>query len=100
MQEPSSDADYKAAREWYDHKSALMEAILGPAHNTVRHAIIPYPVGGLDLYYYPSGIAGTAVATKELSNLPDQGSSNRTFSCYELAMFTRHPLNLDQAKDK
>ncbi len=67
----------------------------------VMHAIFPYAIGGgLDLYYFPNGAPGTAVATKELSELPNQGSSNRTFSCYELAMFTRHPLNLDEAKDE
>jgi hypothetical protein len=67
----------------------------------VMHAIIPYCVGGsLDLYYYPHSLPGTAIATKELSEFPDQGSSNRVFSCYELAMFTRHTLNLDHAKDQ
>ncbi len=98
---PSNPVDEKAAQEWYEHKSRLMEEILGPEHNIVMHAIIPYAVGGgLDLYYYPSGVPGTAIATKELSELPNQGSSNRDFSCYELAMFTRHPLDLDQAKDE
>jgi hypothetical protein len=34
----------------------------------VMHAIIPYAIGGgLDLYYYPNGLPGTAIATKELS---------------------------------
>jgi len=97
---PSEDAERLAA-EWYDRKSSLMEAILGPEHNTVMHALIPYAVGGgLDLYYYPHAIPGTAVATKELSELPDQGSANRVFSCYEIAMFTRHSLNLDEANDE
>jgi hypothetical protein len=95
------DDDGKAAKEWYEHKSRLMEEILGREHDSVMHAIIPYALGGaLDLYYFPHGIPGTAIATKELSELPDQGSANRDFSCYELAMFTRHPLNLDEAKDK
>ena len=88
------------AEAWHEEKSKLMEAILGREHDMVMHAIIPYAVGGgLDLYYYPNGIPGTAIATKELSDAPGQGSSNRVFSCYELAMFTRHPLNLDHAKD-
>jgi hypothetical protein len=91
--------DEKAARDWYDHKSKIMEEILGKQHDMVMHAIIPYALGGgLDLYYYPHGIPGTAVATKELSELPHEGSSNRDFSCYELAMFTRHPLNIADAK--
>jgi hypothetical protein len=100
-EKPAAPVDEKAAREWDEHKSKLMEEILGKEHDMVMHAIIPYAVGGgLDLYYYPHGIPGTAVATKELSELPDQGSANRDFSCYELAMFTRHALNLGEAKDK
>jgi hypothetical protein len=64
------------------------------------HAIFPYAIGGgLDLYYFPNGIPGTGIATKELSELPNQGSANRTFNSYELVMFTRHPLDLDVAKD-
>lgn len=95
------DPDGKAAEEWYEHKSRLMEGLLGPEHDMVMHAIIPYAVGGgLDLYYFPHRIAGIAVATKELSELPDEGSSNRSFSCYELAMFTRHALNLDEAHNQ
>src|SRR3954469_329259 len=97
---PSGEAAARLAKEWHDEKSKLMEKILGPEHDIVMHAIIPYAVGGgLDLYYYPHSIPGTAIATKELSELPDHGSSNKVFSCYELAMFTRHPLNLDNAKD-
>lgn len=91
----------KRMNEWYEYKSKLMEQMLGKEHEMVMHAIIPYAVGGgLDLYYYPNGIAGTAIATKELAELPDEGSKNKTFSCYELVMFTRHPLDLKQAKDK
>jgi hypothetical protein len=88
------------ADAWYDEKSKLMEAVLGRQHDMVMHAIIPYALGGgLDLYYYPNSILGTAIATKELSELPHQGSSNEVFSSYELAMFTRHSLNLELAKD-
>lgn len=95
---PEQEARWK---EWYEHKCRLMEQMLGKEHDMVMHAIIPYAIGGgLDLYYYPNGIPGTAVATKELTELPNEGSKNRTFSCYELVMFTRHPLNLDEAKNK
>lgn len=99
--EPEPPAiDEELANRWHDHKSALMEGILGKEHHMVMHAIIPYAIGGgLDLYYYPNGIEGTAIATKELSELPDQGSANRVFSCYELAMFTQHPVDLDQARN-
>jgi len=95
-----TEAEQIAARAWYDHKSRLMEEILGKEHDMVMHAIIPYCVGGgLDLYYFPNGIHGTAVATKELTEMPNEGSHNRNYSCYELVMFTRHELNLDEAKE-
>ncbi|GMV79990.1 MAG: hypothetical protein AMXMBFR7_11740 [Planctomycetota bacterium] len=97
---PTNEEFAQQAEAWYERKSKLMEEILGREHGMVMHAIIPYAVGGaLDLYYYPHGVPGTGIATKELSELPGQGSSNRVFSCYELAMFTRHALNLDEAKD-
>jgi hypothetical protein len=96
----TGSANEELARPWYDHKSALMEASLGKEHHTVMHAIIPYAVGGaLDLYYYPNGLPGTAIATKELSELPNEGSSNDVYGSYELVMFTRHPLDLDRALD-
>jgi hypothetical protein len=95
-----SDADEELSREWYDRKSALMESMLGKEHNMVMHAIIPYALGGgLDLYYYPNGISGTAVATKELSEAPGEGSSNDVFQTYELVMFTKHAIDLNAAKD-
>jgi hypothetical protein len=96
-----AEADEELARRWYERKSSLMEGMLGKEHNMVMHAIIPYAIGGgLDLYYYPNGIPGTAIATKELSERPGEGSSNRVFRCYELVMFTKRPLDLDAAKDE
>lgn len=104
---PPKDQNFKAAtpepdeeeyRRWYDHKSALMEKSLGKEHNLVMHAIVCYANGGnLDLYYYPSGIPGTAIATKELSESPGKGPSNRVYRSYELVMFTKQPINLDHA---
>jgi hypothetical protein len=97
MEEPNEEL----AKQWYDRKSAMMATLLGKEHNLVMHAIIPYAVGGgLDLYYFPNGIRGTAIATKELSELPGEGSANKVFQCYELVMFTRHALNLDVARDE
>ena len=86
---PSDDFATKAAEDWYERKSRLMEQSLGKEHDMVMHAIIPYSVGGgLDLYYYPNGIPGTAIATKELSESPTEGSSNKVYDRYELVMFT------------
>ena len=94
-------ADEEAGQRWYDRKSSLMEEKLGKMHDMVMHALIPYAIGGgLDLYYYPNGIQGTAIATKELSELPGEGSSNAAYQCYELVMFTRHTLDLDAARDE
>src|SRR6266704_2875586 len=98
---PSDDADDEIWQQWYDRKSALMAASLGKELNVVNHAIIPYAIGGgLDLYYYPNGIPGTAIATKELCELPNEGSSNDVYRSYELVMFTRHALSLDDARDE
>jgi hypothetical protein len=97
----SDEAADEVARQWYERKSRLMEASLGKEHDMVMHAIIPYAVGGgLDLYYYPNGLPGTAIATKELSELPNKGSSNDVYRSYELVMFTKHRLDLDAATDE
>jgi hypothetical protein len=95
------EADDEVGREWDEHKSRLMEASLGKEHDMVMHALIPYAIGGsLDLYYYPNGLPGTAIATKELAEGPNEGSSNDVYRSYELVMFTRHPLDLDAAGDE
>ena len=95
------DPDEQRAEAWYARKTAWMEAALGQEHEMVMHAIIPYAIGGsLDLYYFPNGIGGTGIATKELSELPGQGSTNSVYRSYELVMFTRHTLALDDAKDR
>jgi hypothetical protein len=97
----SDDDKFQQLRAWYDRKSSMIEASLGKQHNVVMHAIIAYEVGGaLDLYYYPDALPRTAIATKELSQLPDEGPSNSVYDCYELVMFTKHRLNLDQALDE
>ena len=96
--EPPSPED-ESYRQWYEEKSRIMAEIMGEMHHTVMHAIIPYGVGGgLDLYYYARGIAGTGIATMELSELPDRGSANDSFTRYELVMFTRQPLALDDSR--
>lgn len=96
----TDDVDEAAAAAWHEQKSAHMVEHLGPEFDMVMHAIIPFALGGgLDLYYYTQGIAGTVVATKELSELPGQGSTNEVFRSYELAMATRHPLDMEQVQD-
>jgi len=97
----SDAADNELADRWYEHKSRLMEASLDKEHDMVMHAMIPYGIGGsLDLHYYPNGVPGTAIATKELAELPNEGASNDVYRSYELVMFTKHRLDLDAAKDE
>lgn len=91
----------EAAEEWDKKKSAIMQELLGPEHDMVMHSMIPYAIGGsLDLYYYPSGIPGTAIATKECCELPGKGSKNSVFDSYELVMFTKQVLAIEQAQDE
>ncbi len=90
----------KVEYEWYERKSQLMEFVLGEEHDMVMHSVIPYELGGaLDLYYYPSAITGTAIATKELARVNQQSATNDKYSKYEFVMFTKHLLDLDQAHD-
>jgi len=92
------DEQEQLLQEWYDHKSQWMVRALGPEHDMVLHADVPYAEGGgLDLYYYGNGIPGTAIATKELSDLPGEGSASDWYESYELVMFTRIAINLDDA---
>jgi Suppressor of fused protein (SUFU) len=96
-----ADAESELIDRWYDRKRMLMAEMLGKEHDRVMHAIIPYSLGGgLDLYYYPNGVPGTAIATMELSEVPGEGSSNDVYRFYELVMFTRQPLDLDAAMNE
>jgi hypothetical protein len=93
--------DNERFRQWDKRKAEMTEQVLGKEHNMVMHAIIPFSAGGaLDLYYYPNGLPGTAIATRELSVLPKQGPSNKVYQNYELVMFTRHAIDLATARDE
>lgn len=97
----SPEEQEKLESEWYDQKSSLMESMLGKEHDMVGHAIIPFEVGGsLDLYYYPNGIEGTGIATKELAYACRKCPSNNTYDKYELVMFTRRAINLDDSDNE
>jgi hypothetical protein len=101
MSTDDGDERERTANDWYERKSQMLEVLLGKEHDMVMHAIIPYVMGGaLDLYYYPNGIPGTGVATKELSDVPGEGSSNELYPNYELVMFTRREIDLDQTRDE
>ncbi len=95
------DGKDRLCDQWHARKSAMMSDLLGDEHPMVLHAIVPFAAGGrLDLHYYPQGIPGTAIATKELCETPDTGPSNAVFDRYELVMFTRHSLALEEALDE
>lgn len=95
------DDEEQRWQAWYDRKSALMETSLGKEHDMVLHAFVGYAVGGpLDLYYYPNGVAGTAIATKELCISPHEGPSNYYYDAYELVMFTRHAIAINDASNE
>ena len=97
---PAKNRAEKLAEEWDEHKSRLKQQTLGKEHDMVMHALIPYFVGGaLDLYYYPNGRPGVAIATKELSPNPNEGSSNKVYRSYELVMFTKLKLEMDAAQN-
>ena len=101
QQADDEDAYDEAAEEaCYEEKSQWMESILGQEADMVMHAIIPYAIGGtLDLYYYPNGIAGTGIASKELVHAGGGAASNKAFDCFEWVMFTKCAFDLDAAQD-
>lgn len=81
--------------EGYDQKTQRMVELLGPEHDLVSHAVPAFHQGGsLDLYYYPQRSGGTAIATKQVSTWGAPGPSNSAMKSYELAMFTRHAVDL------
>ncbi len=96
----SDPYDAEQEEAWHDEKTAYFEALMGPEHDQVMHAIIPYAIGGgLDLYYYPHGITGTGIATKELTDWRRGGPTNSLYDGYELVMFTKQALDLDNAQN-
>jgi hypothetical protein len=77
-------------------KEAGIVRVLGPMHDMVGHAIIPFEVGGaVDMYYFPngpSGLRGTGFATMELLGADGSGPRKSTIGTYELVAFTKHPI--------
>lgn len=88
-----------SAEEYERHaeaKTAAMETILGPMHDMVGHAVIPFQVGGaVDMYYFPNCMPGTAFATMELIDPDGKGPRPNRLGTYELVAFTRHAIPAD-----
>lgn len=102
QQEDESEEEY--TEEEYEKsgriKEDLMTTILGPPHDLVQHAIIPYSIGGsLDIYYYATKY-GTALATQELANPHFDKPRNRDMNAYELAMISQYPFDLKELEMK
>lgn len=72
-------------------KQAALERLLGPMHNMVGHAIVPFGVRGgtVDMYYFPKGIPGVGFATMELIEPDGSGPKPNRIGTYELVTFTR-----------
>ena len=75
----------------YEQKKKGLEDILGPMHEMVGHAIIPFAVGGaVDMYYFPNHGMGTGFATMELLDPNGNGPKPNRVGTYELVSFTKH----------
>jgi hypothetical protein len=78
----------------YEQKKEALEHVLGPMHELVGHAIIPFEVGGaVDMYYFPHHIEGTGFATMELLDPDGKGPKPNRLGTYELLAFTKHAYN-------
>lgn len=85
-----SEEEYE---RYYEAKEEALERILGPMHDMVGHALIPFQVGGaVDMYYFPNGIPGTGFATMELIEPDGSGPRPNRIGTFELVAFTRHKM--------
>jgi hypothetical protein len=91
-----SDAEF---RQYSEAKEKALEKVLGPMDKMVGHAIIPFEVGGpVDMYYFPSGIAGTGFATMELIEPDGTGPKPNRIGTYELVAFTKLKMPPEDTK--
>ncbi len=80
-------------------KKEAMEKILGPMHNMVGHAIIPFDVGGLvDMYRFPKILEGTTFATMELIEPDGSGPKPSHIGTFELVACTS--ISIDDKKSE
>lgn len=96
MKKEFSEAEFT---RYSEAKEKALEKVLGPMHNIVGHAIIPFQVGGaVDMYYFPNGIAGTGFATMELIEPDGTGPKPNRIGTFELAAFTKLKMPPQDAK--
>lgn len=80
-----ADDDWK--RTW-DARKAALESVLGPAEDTVLHAVVPFHLGGqADVLAFHKHIAGRVAATCELLGEPSQKQNLQ--GTYELMIADR-----------
>ncbi len=78
---------------------AALEKILGPMHDVVSHAVIPFQIGGaVDMYYFPNGLPGTGFATMELIAPDGSGPKPNRIGTYELLAFTKQTMPTPEDK--
>jgi hypothetical protein len=92
MIKPEDDIPDEELEVDYEQKRAAMEKILGPMHNLVQHAIVPFDAGGsVDLYYFLHTMPGTCFTTMEVMNPFGPDVLPSRIGRYELVAFTKHP---------
>jgi hypothetical protein len=85
-----SDEDYQRD---YERKNRWLEQLLGSAHSSVLHSIIPFVVGGnVDLYPFEHVVDGTAYGTMEVVEPDGTGPKPSRIGVYELVMCTREKI--------
>lgn len=98
--EEATEGSDDAYRRHYEAKEAALERILGPMHNTVGHAVIPFQVGGaVDIYYFPNGIPGTGFATMELIEPDGSGPKPNRVGTYEFVAFTNGRMPTEEEEN-
>jgi hypothetical protein len=78
---------------WWDGRIAAMEQLLGPMHDLVGHATIPFDVGpdlggAADIIYFRTAVPGVVSVTAELIGRDDQMLNS--LGTYELAICHRN----------
>lgn len=83
--------DEAYVQKFSEAKDAALREAIGPMHEMVLHAIIPYAIGGaLDLYPFHYARGGTVYATQEVMDPnPANGPKRNKLGRYELVACLR-----------
>jgi Suppressor of fused protein (SUFU) len=84
MQNTSEDDDWE---EIWDARVRALESVLGPCHDQVLHAPVPFYLGGrADVVVFLKHLDGAVYVTSDLSGKPDA-----SYADYELMVCHRSP---------